>query len=613
MCGIHVCVRRHRSRGGRDRSPAAATVVTTSRVGVDGDDKDDYGACSNRTAAASDNDDIDGAGALPPPSTVPDWLRRRGPDHCASVAVQCPDCQRCLDSPVVIEKVEEDGSTSNNGDCIHRVVANLHASVLQMRESLIPQPLELDFVAPDGSSSTRTPSCAFLAWNGEVYQVRNEQGGLDDVWDHQTSDTELVAHIVREAWSDGESNAEEVLHSHQDSRSDSSPLWLPCLAHAMGRLVNAEYAFCVAKWPFVVYGRDVWGRRSLLTCDAGPDWHLSSVIGSGASGGDGRGRWEEVVPGRLHCYSLLHGTTVSYDIRLTTPLIESPVLKCSDMVGASCRLEYLLLEAVRRRLPQNQPTSILFSGGVDSVVLAAMALEILNPVTPLYLINVEFVQDLTDDSMAADTTAARASHDDLIRAYPHHTVTFLREVVPWREVAAHQEHVRSLVAPKATVMDLNIGAALWFASRAAPTRVVLTGLGADEQMGGYGRHRKAWERGKLREELNLDLARLWERNLGRDDRVLSDHGKEARFPFLDCGVVEFLKCQELDHICDFTLPPGVGDKRILRLVAERLGCKSASAAVKRAIQFGSRIAHVSDRQRFGSRRKASGDKMLPKG
>ncbi|OEU15247.1 asparagine synthase, partial [Fragilariopsis cylindrus CCMP1102] len=104
----------------------------------------------------------------------------------------------------------------------------------------------------------------------------------------------------------------------------------------------------------------------------------------------------------------------------------------------------------------------------------------------------------------------------------------------------------------------------------------------------------------------MDQNRLWERNCGRDDRLTSDHGREARFPFLDAHVVQFLQnsATEEDLICDFRKPPGVGDKRILRLVAQRLGCDHASGLVKRAIQFGSRISHLSDKKRFGSRRKA---------
>ena len=111
----------------------------------------------------------------------------------------------------------------------------------------------------------------------------------------------------------------------------------------------------------------------------------------------------------------------------------------------------------------------------------------------------------------------------------------------------------------------------------------------------------------MRQELEMDMNRLWERNLGRDDRVVSDHGKEARFPYLDAMVVQFLRSLPLHDICNFSFRPGVGDKQILRLIAQRLGLETASRLVKRAIQFGSRIAHVSDQRRFGSRRKATGE------
>lgn len=31
----------------------------------------------------------------------------------------------------------------------------------------------------------------------------------------------------------------------------------------------------------------------------------------------------------------------------------------------------------------------------------------------------------------------------------------------------------------------------------------------------------------LQEEMRLDMQRIWKRNLGRDDRCISDHGKEV--------------------------------------------------------------------------------------
>ena len=149
-----------------------------------------------------------------------------------------------------------------------------------------------------------------------------------------------------------------------------------------------------------------------------------------------------------------------------------------------------------------------------------------------------------------------------------------------------------------------------FLSRA---RVILVGIGADEQLAGYGRHRVTYERGgydALREELKMEKSRLWTRNLGRDDRCISSHGKESRFPFLDENVVSYLNSLDITNICDMTIQQGVGEKLILRLVAKHIGMSKCYGLVKRAIQFGSRIAKCSDVDRFGSSRKACGNAQL---
>jgi asparagine synthetase B (glutamine-hydrolysing) len=72
------------------------------------------------------------------------------------------------------------------------------------------------------------------------------------------------------------------------------------------------------------------------------------------------------------------------------------------------------------------------------------------------------------------------------------------------------------------------------------SKVVFSGLGADEVFGGYARYKTAFERGGIKElelEMTLDLDRLWHRNMGRDDRAISDNGKEARFPYLDINLI----------------------------------------------------------------------------
>ena len=154
-----------------------------------------------------------------------------------------------------------------------------------------------------------------------------------------------------------------------------------------------------------------------------------------------------------------------------------------------------------------------------------------------------------------------------------------------------------LIYPQTTVMDATICAALWFAAqRSAPaSRVIMLGHGADELCAGYSRHVQAFERrggvSGLDEELERDIARLWTRNLGRDDRVIASLGKEARHPFLDESFVRFIHSVPAELLCDLSLPKGTGDKQVLRAIArDHLDIPQAATIPKRAIQFGSRIA-----------------------
>ena len=65
-----------------------------------------------------------------------------------------------------------------------------------------------------------------------------------------------------------------------------------------------------------------------------------------------------------------------------------------------------------------------------------------------------------------------------------------------------------------------------------------------------------------------DLNRIWIRNLSRDDRAISDNGKEVRYPFLDKEVIETVKNNDFRMLTDFYKEKGKGgDKVLLRLVA----------------------------------------------
>ncbi len=110
----------------------------------------------------------------------------------------------------------------------------------------------------------------------------------------------------------------------------------------------------------------------------------------------------------------------------------------------------------------------------------------------------------------------------------------------------------------------------------------------------------------LAREVEMDVGRLWHRNLGRDDRCVANQGREARFPFLDEEVAMALHAMPIRVKVDPTKPQGEGDKQVLRAVArDLLGLSEAAGRTKRAIQFGSRIAKLSNVRDFGSSRAAN--------
>ncbi|PFH35724.1 hypothetical protein BESB_053750 [Besnoitia besnoiti] len=187
--------------------------------------------------------------------------------------------------------------------------------------------------------------------------------------------------------------------------------------------------------------------------------------------------------------------------------------------------------------------------------------------------------------------------------------------------------------------------------------VVLLGSGADELFGGYGRHKTArLKRGPdgLRDEMLMDLRRLWRRNLGRDSRVFSHFGRLPRLPFLDEDLLAFVgfslpfsrvlspvpaggldaratgascglsrphssvasprasaesfltSCPEAVRRQMETNPAWMSNKWMLRVCALHEGMHFAALAKKRAIQFGSRAAHLSNQRCALSNRQAKG-------
>ncbi|XP_063617413.1 asparagine synthetase domain-containing protein CG17486 [Cydia splendana] len=301
--------------------------------------------------------------------------------------------------------------------------------------------------------------------------------------------------------------------------------------------------------------------------------------------------------------TLLSHPTIIITVRRLTELLQKSVkirLKRQPNKCKNCLIS-------RENSCSHCTIGILFSGGLDCTILAYLAHRYVSEEQSIDLINVAFKKDSMASYDVPDRLTGRQSFEELKTLCPTRKWNFIEVNVPKEELEEFQmKTIADLVFPRKTILDESLGSALWFASRGqvedstSSCRVLLLGSGADELFGGYKRHYNAFKRHSwpgLSEELLLDWKRISFRNLARDNRVICDHGRQPRMPYLDEEFTDYvlnlkpwLKCFPSD---DFG--PGIGDKLMLRLVAFNLGLRNVVTLPKRALQFGSRIANKKEK------------------
>lgn len=299
--------------------------------------------------------------------------------------------------------------------------------------------------------------------------------------------------------------------------------------------------------------------------------------------------------------------------------------------------------------------AVLFSGGLDCTILASLIAEnyeSLGEPVKIDLLTVGFENPRTGLSAleSPDRKLSEQLWFELSKKFKNSPISFrlVQVDVSYAEWLSHKNRVLDLIRPTATEMDLSIGIAFYFASRpgvftaltmegvpeweefqknrdsfvssekyTSNAKVLFSGLGADELYGGYSRHEAVFDSlrenaapetihrlyDELSKSLHHDITAIYNRNLGRDDRAISSWGKELRYPYLDSAVVEFLASLAPHYKVQFrwtTVKTKKGEKRaklysrkyLLRQLCHALGLPMAAEEVKRAIQFGAKLAKL---------------------
>ncbi|OIR58049.1 MAG: asparagine synthase [Amphiamblys sp. WSBS2006] len=345
----------------------------------------------------------------------------------------------------------------------------------------------------------------------------------------------------------------------------------------------------------VFYGRDSIGRLSLLV--SSPSSRRPGLAVSSAS--CGMGGWEECSGNQSIEHDIKSGKETPRAVRSWE--IEKAIEPKDVISMTALKIEKIL----RRIIPKDiDEIGVLFSGGLDSMVLAHFLCRCVPEDVAVFLVNVSFMFEGSYET--PDRVNAIAGQKEL-EAVSKRKTFFVPVDVSLEEYREARMHVQAVIQPSDTQMDASIGLPVWFAcggvlgtdaSGRVPALLV-SGTGPDELLGGYSRHRTVFRHGGelgLEKELRRELAEIGRRSLGRDDRCASDCGREMLHPYLDEEFVSWVLSLPLSARCDLTKERGVGDKHLLRGVAKAAGLDSAAGRVKRAIQFGSRSAKMAEKK-----------------
>jgi asparagine synthase (glutamine-hydrolysing) len=251
----------------------------------------------------------------------------------------------------------------------------------------------------------------------------------------------------------------------------------------------------------------------------------------------------------------------------------------TTMGEAAETLQRLMERSIRIRVRDVKEIAVAFSGGLDSSVVAFLAKKCR---VQVHLVHVSL-------SGQPETEDARKAADEL--KLPLSVYLFEAEDVE-RTVAKVVDLIEEPDPVKAAV-----GIPFyWVAKKTAESglNVLLAGQGADELFGGYQRYVKEYlshGKNKVRKTMFVDLVRLHESNIERDEKICSFHDVELRLPFASYKIAEFALSLPMELKIE-KQADGLR-KLVLRRMARNIGLPEAVVnKPKKAVQYATGVNAV---------------------
>ena len=285
-----------------------------------------------------------------------------------------------------------------------------------------------------------------------------------------------------------------------------------------------------------------------------------------------------VLPGQA---IIIPASGLSKEYIVANPPIQPTKIRYKTMNSAIREYEKILLAAMKKRTQDFDRIGIIFSGGIDSVIIAWLAKKMVREVI-CYTGGIKGSSDIIFARQIAKKLKLKLRVNELTNDEVEQMIPDIIHTIEDTNAGQVEVAVPVYAAVKLAHED--------------GINVMFSGQGADELFGGYSWYTKVVEKEgyqKLREHMTEDLLLLYKETLEREDKITMSHGIEMREPFLDMEIIRL--SMQIDPRLNVKGDDDAFGKHVHRQTAQKLGIpRNIAYRIKEAAQHGSGIHDVFD-------------------
>ncbi len=285
-----------------------------------------------------------------------------------------------------------------------------------------------------------------------------------------------------------------------------------------------------------------------------------------------------VLPG---CAVVIRPKERLQEIQVSAPPVHQAKVIYNSLSVAVDAYQRALVTSMKKRTQDFDRVGIIFSGGIDSVIVAWLAKKMVKDVV-CYTGGVHNSSDIVFARQIARKLDLKLRVNELTSDEVEQCIPEIIDTIEDSNAGQVEVAIPVYAAVKLAHED--------------GINVMLSGQGADELFGGYPWYARVLEKNGyqvLREHMTEDLLLLYKETLEREDKITMAHSIEMREPFLDKRIIKLSM-----QIALKLNVKGTEDqfgKHVHRKLAQRLGIpKNIAYRPKEAAQHGSGMHGVVD-------------------